>query len=142
MGTRFRLALTGAALAVTLAGCLETTSNNYVVYEPGTTQRAKAASKKEAVLAKSNPALSVRADLKNNCVVEHGGLLGGGEKIARQCDCFAAGMVETMGQNDIEFYAQYKVVSTLGVANPADVKKKCGIAVVEGGNRQPPPPGS
>ena len=47
----------------------------------------------------------MRADLKNNCVVEHGGLLGGSEKIARQCDCYAAGMVETMGQNDIEFYA-------------------------------------
>ena len=136
MRTPFRLALIGAALALALAGCLETTSNNYAVYEPGTTQRAKAAPK---VPAKSNPALSVRADLKNNCVVEHGGLLGGGEKIARQCDCYAAGMVKTMGQNDIEFYAQYKVISTLGVANPTDVKSKCGIAVVEGGNRQPPP---
>ena len=136
-----RFALLGVICAFA-AACLETTGNNYVVYEPGTSQRATSAKKTSPATAKANPAPAVRAELKSACELEHGGLLGGGEKIARQCDCYAAGMVETMGQNDIEFYAQYKSISTLGVANPVDVKKKCGIAVAEGGNRQPPPPGS
>lgn len=143
MRARLRLALAGAALAVALAGCLETTGNNYVVYEPGTTQRAKTTSTKTAtVTAKANPSATVRAELKSACELEHGGLLGGGEKVARQCDCYAVNLMKTMGQNDREFYAQYKVMPTLGVAKPEDVKKQCGIALVEGGDRLPPPPGS
>ena len=126
-----RFALAAVLLGVTLAGCLSTGSDNYVVYEPGTSQKAKAsAAKKSAAAAKPDLAGGVRAQLQGGCVLEHGGLLGGGEKIAKQCECFAGGVVKTMRKDDLEFYAQYKILPTLSVARPLDVKKQCGIAGV------------
>jgi hypothetical protein len=136
-------------LALMVAACLETTSNHYVVYEPGTEQRAKsgpkATTKQTAAAAKSAGALteSVRADLRGNCLMEHGGLLGAGETVTKQCDCFASGIVKTMSKDDLDLYAQYKVLSTLSVAKPEDVKKQCGFAHVPSSRgKQPPPPGS
>jgi hypothetical protein len=137
-------------LALTAAACLETTSNHYVVYEPGTEQRAKSGSKAAtkqtaAAAAKSAGALteSVRADLRGNCLMEHGGLLGAGETVTKQCDCFASGIVKTMSKDDLDLYAQYKVLSTLSVAKPEDVKKQCGFAHIPSSRgKQPPPPGS
>jgi hypothetical protein len=139
-----------AFVALTTAACLETTSNHYAVYEPGTNQRAKvepkaAAKQTAAAAAKSANALtdSVRADLRGNCLMEHGGLLGAGETVTKQCDCYATGMVKTMGKDDLDLYSQYKVLSTLGVAKPEDMKKQCGFAHIPSSRgKQPPPPGS
>jgi hypothetical protein len=137
-----------ALLALTAAACLETTSNHYVVYEPGTDQRAKsgikvAAKQPSIAAAKSAQTDSVRAELRSNCLLEHGGLLGAGETVTKQCDCFASGIVKTMNKDDLDLYAQYKVLSTLSVAKPEDVKKQCGFAHIPSSRgKQPPPPGS
>lgn len=124
-------------LALTLVACI--TDNSYVVYEAGTDQRAKSASKsasketskaapkQSAASAKSALTDSVRADLRGNCLMEHGGLFGGGETVTKQCDCYAAGIVKTMSRDDLDLYSQYKVLSTLSVAKPEDVKKQCGF---------------
>ena len=145
MRAPLRFALAGAVLAVALAGCLETTSNHYVVYEPGTNQRAKAepkatARQPSAATAKSTLSDNVRADLRGNCLMEHGGLLGGGETVTKQCDCYAAGIVKTMSKDDLDLYAQYKVLSTVSVAKPEDVKKQCGFAHVPSSRGKLPPP--
>jgi hypothetical protein len=135
-------------IALTVAACLETTSNHYVVYEPGTSQRAKAEPKSatkqpSAAAAKSAQTDSVRADLRGNCLMENGGLLGAGETVTKQCDCYASGIVKTMSKDDLDLYAQYKVLSTLSVAKPEDVKKQCGFAHIPSSRgKQPPPPGS
>jgi hypothetical protein len=135
-------------VALTAAACLETTSNHYAVYEPGTNQRARAepksaAKQQPAAAANSARADSVRADLRGNCLMEHGGLLGAGETVTKQCDCYASGMVKTMGKDDLDLYSQYKVLSTLGVAKPEDVKQQCGFAHIPSSRgKQPPPPGS
>jgi hypothetical protein len=138
-----------AAMALMVAGCLETTSNHYVVYEPGTSERAKTASASEhakvqskqmpSAAAKNAVADSVRADLRGNCLLEHGGLLGGGETVTKQCDCYATGMVKTMGKDDLDLYAQYKVLSTLSVARPEDVKKQCGFQHIPSSRGKLPP---
>ncbi len=146
----FVRACAAVMIALTVAACLETTSNHYVVYEPGTEQRAKSAPKAvtkqtAAAAAKSAGALSdsVRADLRGNCLMEHGGLLGAGETVTKQCDCFASGIVKTMSKDDLDLYAQYKVLSTLSVAKPEDVKKQCGfVHIPSSRGKQPPPPGS
>lgn len=134
-----------ALTSVIVAACLETTgNNNYVVYEPGTTQRAKSASKQTpAAAAKSSLGDNVRADLRSNCLLEHGGLFGGGETVTKQCDCYATGILKTMSKDDLELYAQYKVLSTLSVAKPEDVKKQCGFQHIPSSRgRLPPPPAS
>lgn len=134
-----------ALVALTTAACLETTGNHYVVYEPGTNQRAKA-EPKAAARQPSNAAVksaltdSVRADLRGNCLMEHGGLLGAGETVTKQCDCYASGIVKTMGKDDLDLYSQYKVLSTLGVAKPEDVKKQCGFAHIPSSRGKLPPP--
>jgi len=131
-------------VALTAAACLETTSNHYAVYEPGTNQRAKAEPKSSAKQPASAAAQtdSVRADLRGNCLMEHGGLLGAGETVTKQCDCYASGIVKTMGKDDLDLYSQYKVLSTLGVAKPEEVKKQCGFAHIPSSRGKPPPPGS
>ncbi len=143
MVPRIRLALL-CVICVVTAGCLETTGNHYVVYEPGTSQRATASAKTGAAAAgKSAPTDNVRAELRGNCLMEHGGLFGGGETVTKQCDCYASGIVKTMSKDDLELYAQYKVLSTLGVAKPEDVKKQCGFAHIPSSRgKLPPPPAS
>lgn len=132
-------------MALATAACLETTGNQYVVYEPGTNQRARAEPKAAArqpsdAAAKSALTDSVRADLRGNCLMEHGGLLGAGETVTKQCDCYASGIVKTMGKDDLDLYSQYKVLSTLGVAKPEDVKKQCGFAHIPSSRGKLPPP--
>jgi hypothetical protein len=132
----------GAVVCVALAlvACV-TDNNTYVVYEPGTDQRAKAkpAAKSEPKTAAKQPSAasakaalsdSVRADLRGNCLMEYGGLFGGGEKVTKQCDCYASGIIKTMSKDDLDLYAQYKVLSTLSVAKPEDVKKQCGFQYI------------
>jgi hypothetical protein len=135
-----------ALVALTAAACLETTSNHYAVYEPGTNHRIKSEPKsaaKQPAAAKSAQSDSVRADLRGNCLMEHGGLLGAGETVTKQCDCFASGIVKTMSKDDLDLYSQYKVLSTLSVAKPEDVKKQCGfVHIPSSRGKQPPPPGS
>ena len=142
MGGTFQAAFIGAALSVLLSGCLATT-DNYVVYEPGTNERMKVSAAKSASAtapakrSETKPAERLRAELKNICVVKHAGSPGGREKTSRQCDCYAGGMLKTMGKNDLEYYAQYKLIPTLGVARPEDVEKQCGIRPVQSAQFRP-----
>jgi hypothetical protein len=130
-----------ALVAFTTAACLATGGTQYVVYEPGTSERAKAAPKQtSSAAAKSSLGDSVRADLRSNCLLEHGGLLGAGETVTKQCECYASGMLKTMGKDDLELYAQYKVLSTLSVAKPEDVKKQCGFQHIPSSRGKATPP--
>jgi hypothetical protein len=130
-----------ALLAFTAAACLATGGTQYVVYEPGTNERAKASPKQSAAnAAKSSVADNVRADLRSNCLLEHGGLFGGGETVTKQCDCYASGILKTMGKDDLELYSQYKVLSTLSVARPEDVKKQCGFQHIPSSRGKAAPP--
>lgn len=137
------------SVSLALAACV-TDNNSYVVYEPGTDQRAKSSTKAEPRVAQKQPSGaaakstlsdSVRADLRGNCLLEHGGLLGGGETVTKQCECYATGIVKTMSMDDLDLYSRYKVLSTLSVARPEDVKKQCGFKEIPSSRgRQPPPP--
>jgi hypothetical protein len=62
----------------------------------------------------------------------------------QQCECFAGTVAKSMRRDDQEFYTQYGVVPTLTAARPDDVKKQCGIAVIDrsGSRGRLPPPES
>ena len=119
-----------------LAGCL-VAGPNYVVQDA-----PKKAGKAAPDARKLSLADEARARLHGECLSEHGSLLRADEKIAKQCDCFADTVVKSMGRDDQEFYSQYGVVPTLSSARPDEVKKKCGIAVIDrsGSRGKPPPP--
>jgi hypothetical protein len=130
-------------VAFTITACIETVGTRYEV--EGTKGSAKAATKapakapaksaagtapaKAAPAKKMNLVAEVRQRLQADCIREHGGLLGGGEKIAAQCECFSGTMMKAMARADLEFFMQYNVVPTLGGTRPNDVKKQCGLAV-------------
>jgi predicted metalloprotease len=88
--------------------------------------------------------VQVRARLLSECVTQHGKAFGGNEKLEKQCDCFAGVVVKSMSKDDREFYSQYGVVPTLTAARPDDVKKQCGINVIDnsGSRAKYPPPNS
>lgn len=116
--------LTTALVSIGLAACL-VAGPNYVVYD------APQKAGKSAQAAKLNLAEKVRARLLRECMSEHGRVLRADEKLGKQCDCFAEAVVKSMRKDDQEFYSQYGVVPTLSVAHPDDVKKQCGIAVLD-----------
>jgi hypothetical protein len=65
------------------------------------------------------------------------------DKLEKQCDCFVGAVVKSMSKDDREFYTQYNVVPTLTAARPNDVKKQCGITVIDqSGPRAKYPPDS
>jgi hypothetical protein len=118
-----------------LAGCL-VAGPNYVVYD------APQKAGKAVPAANINLAEQVRARLLGECMSEHGKALRPDDQLGKQCDCFAGDVVKSMAKDDQEFYLRYGVVPTLSSARPDDVKKKCGIAVIDqsGSRGKPPPP--
>ena len=127
--------LTTALISIGLAACL-VAGPNYVVYD------APQKAGKSAPAAKLNLAEEVHARLHRECMNEHGGVLRADEKLGKQCDCFAGTVVKSMRKDDQEFYSQYGVVPTLSAARPDDVKKQCGIAILDrsGPRAKLPPP--
>lgn len=123
-----------------LAGCL-VAGPHYVVHDaPQKAAKAAPVAAKAAPAAKMNLAEEVRARLHGQCMSEHGNVLRPDDQLGKQCDCFAESVVKSMAKDDQEFYMQYSVVPTLSVARPDDVKRKCGIAVVDrSGSRGPLP---
>jgi hypothetical protein len=114
----------------------------YVVHDAPKAVKSSQAAKKAAPAAKMSVRDQVRTRLHGECMSEHGGLFGAEEKIGKQCDCFAGSVVKSMSLDDQEFYSQYGVVPTLSSARPDEVKKTCGIAVIDrsGSRTKPPPP--
>lgn len=129
--------LMAGLISVGLGACL-VAGPNYVVYD------APAKVGKGAPAAKMNLAEQVRARLHGKCMNEHGGVLRADDKLGKQCDCYAGAVVKSMSKDDQEFYSQYGVVPTLTAARPDDVKKQCGIAVLDrsGPRGKLPPPES
>ncbi|MEX2127206.1 MAG: hypothetical protein WD871_03060 [Xanthobacteraceae bacterium] len=111
-----------ALMPVMLAACFETAGTpQYSV--PGTTPAAGGA----------NVSQQVRAKLESRCIDDSGVIFRADEKTTRQCGCYASAMAKSMSKDDLDFFANYGVVPTLGTARPDDVKKSCGMTVVVGG---------
>jgi hypothetical protein len=126
-------------IAVGLAACF-VAGPGYVVHEAPKGEKASQAAKKAAPAAKMSLRDQVRTRLHGECMSEHGGLLRADAKIEGQCGCYADTVAKSMQRDDQEFYMQYSVVPTLSADRPDDVKRKCGIAVVDrSGSRGPLP---
>jgi hypothetical protein len=127
-------------IAVGLSACF-VAGPGYVVHDAAPKGgKASQATKKAAPAAKMSLRDQVRTRLHGECMSEHGGLLRAEAKIDGQCGCYADTVAKSMQRDDQEFYMQYSVVPTLSVARPDDVKRKCGIAVVDrSGSRGPLP---
>lgn len=121
-----RVLLLAGLLSVFLAGCLETVSP-----EPKPAATTSARSKGKAETPATAQMSQVRQRLHADCIVEVGGLLGADEKRSKQCDCYADAIVKALRKEDFDFYLTYNIVPTLTVAKPEEVKKSCGIAVVD-----------
>ena len=129
-------------IAVGLSACFAA-GPGYVVHDAAPKGgKTSPAAKKAAPAAKMNPRDQVRTRLHGECMSEHGGLLRADEKLGTQCDCYADTVAKSMSRDDQEFYSQYGVVPTLSSARPDDVKKTCGIAVIDrsGSRGKLPPP--
>jgi hypothetical protein len=128
-------------LSVTLAACLETVGTPEV---SATKPAAESSAKSEAKAGPADSVPQVRTRLVSECVNEHGKAFGDNDKIEKQCDCFAGAVVKSMSKDDREFYSQYGVVPTLTASRPDDVKKQCGITVIDnsGSRAKYPPPNS
>ena len=124
-------------VSASLAACLETVGTPEVSAPKPSPKSASAASPADG-------AAQVRARLLSECVSEHGKIIGVDKgKLEKQCDCFAGAVVKSMNKDDREFYTQYNVVPTLTAARPNDVKKQCGITVIDqSGPRAKYPPDS
>lgn len=128
--------LAALLVSVGLGACL-VAGPNYVVYD----EAPKA--QKSSPATKMNLAEQVRARLHGECMSEHGKIMRTDGSLGKQCDCFAGTVVKSMGKEDQEFYSQYGVVPTLTAARPDDVKKQCGIEVLDrSGPRAKYPPDS
>lgn len=117
--------LSAGLISIGLAACL-VSGPNYVVYEP-----EPKAGRTKAAAPKMSLAEDVRARLYGECMSEHGRIVRTDDKLEQQCECFAGTVAKSMRRDDQEFYAQYGVVPTLSAARPDDVKKQCGIAVID-----------
>lgn len=107
-------------LSLGISACLETTSAN---------PKLASASVRSTHTA-SSPADQVRRRLRANCMAETGGLLGTGEEQSK-CDCYANALVKKLRKEDLDFYLTYDLVPTLTVERPDEIKKSCGIKVVD-----------
>ena len=112
----------------------------YVVHDAPKAGKSSQAVRKAAPAAKMSVRDQVRLRLHVECMSEHGGLFGADAKIEDQCGCYADTIAKSMRQDDQDFYMQYGVVPTLSAARPDDVKRKCGIEVIDrSGSRGPLP---
>jgi hypothetical protein len=118
--------LLAGLLPVVLAGCLETANPEP---KPVTATSARSKGKSEPPAAVQTG--QVRQRLHADCIVEVGGLLGADEKRSKQCDCYADAIVKALRKEDLDFYLTYNIVPTLTVAKPDEVKKSCGITVID-----------
>ena len=134
-------ALSVFLVSASLAACLETVGTPEV---SATKPAAKPGPKSATAASPADGAAQVRARLLSECVSEHGKMIGvDKDKLEKQCDCFAGAVVKSMSKDDREFYTQYNVVPTLTAARPNDVKKQCGITVIDqSGPRAKYPPDS
>jgi hypothetical protein len=128
-------------VSASLAACLETVGTPEV---SATKPAVKLGPKSASTASPADGAVQVRARLLSECVSEHGKIVGVDKgKLEKQCDCFAGAVVQSMSKDDREFYTQYNVVPTLTAARPNDVKKQCGIIVIDqSGPRAKYPPDS
>jgi hypothetical protein len=116
--------LTAAVISIVLGACL-VAGPNYVVYD------APQKAGKAAAASKMSLAEQVRNRLHGECMNEHGKTLLPDDQLDKQCDCFAGTVVKSMSKDDREFYTQYNEVPTLTAARPNDVKRQCGITVID-----------
>jgi hypothetical protein len=120
------LLLLAGLWSILLVGCLETVSP-----EPKPAAAVSPRSKTKAETPATAQVSEVRRRLHADCIVEVGGLLGADEKRSKQCDCYADAIVKALRKEDLDFYLTYNIVPTLTVAKPEEVKKSCGIVVVD-----------
>lgn len=114
-----RVLIPAALMSLLLAACIETLSTPQISASGATSGRADAAGQ-------------IHARLRNQCVNDAGGVFGPNEQVSKQCECFASAMTKSMDKDDLEFFAQYRVVPTLNTAEPKDVRKRCGMTVAAG----------
>lgn len=140
-------------ISTALAACIETAgSDRLSTSEPASGAKARSQASAKSAPDKSAPAKSAaapssqslpdqaRAQLQKECMTEHSGPYRTNSATAGECSCFAGTVVKQLRPADIEFYMTYDVVPTLSGTRPEDVKKQCGIAVVDrSGPRGPAP---
>jgi hypothetical protein len=115
-----RVSLMAVAMSLGLAACLETINFRDATLSPAASGASKA-----------NAPGQVRAQLRTECLRDEDTSIFGiaDEKISKQCDCYADGLIKSMRKEDITFFQTYGVVPTLTAARPEDVRKRCGLQV-------------
>lgn len=113
-------------LALAVAACVDTLGTQSAAV---TTPSAPAKTKpgQPPVGAGNLNLEGVRKKLQDQCVNDAGDFVGLNEKIKKGCECYAQSMSKAMSKEDLNFYANYSVVPTLGHLKPDDAKRKCGI---------------
>ena len=113
-------------------------SNLHIAQASGKPAPAKAHAAKTALPEQ------VRTRLRQECISEHGGPLRVDAASDAQCECYATNVVKALRPDDLEFYVNYNVVPTLSGTRPENVKKACGIKLLDqsGSRSRPlaPPP--
>jgi len=128
-------------VSVGLAACIETAGNERIaVNESVSAAKARgatpaktpaSASAKSAASSKMSLPDQVRAQLKRECMAEHSGPFRTDSATGSECDCFAGTVVSSLRPSDLDFYITYDVIPTLSGTRPQEVKKTCGIAVLD-----------
>jgi hypothetical protein len=134
-----RNALIAALVTFALAACVETTSNERIAAsEPAKARNAPAAAKTPPAATKLAAAATkmslpdqARARLRQECMSEHSGPFRKDSATDAECECYAGTVVKALRPADIDFYMNYDVVPTLSGTRPEDVKKSCGIKLLD-----------
>jgi len=137
-------ALIGAVVMfVFVVGLEATRAEEFVPGGRAEFQIAQAAGKSaptKANAAKTALPEQVRTRLRQECISEHGGAFRVDAASDAQCECYATNVVKALRPDDLEFYMNYNVVPTLSGTRPENVKKSCGIKLLDqSGSRSRPP---
>lgn len=143
-----RNALLAALITLALAACVETTGNERISASEAAKARGAAIAKSPTPVAAKSAATAtklslpdqVRARLRQECMAEHSGAFRTDSASDAECECYAGTVVKALRPTDLDFYMSYNVVPTLSGTRPEDVKKGCGIKLLDrSGSRGPAP---
>lgn len=110
------------SFALALAACVDTVGTQSATDTP-----SKSKPGQPPIGAGNMSSDQIQKKMQAQCVTDSGDFVGLNAQIKKGCECYSQAMLKGMGKDDLNFYASYGVIPTLGNLKPDDTKRKCGI---------------